>query len=126
MNDQLNFKLDTSNWFVEIRRNSKNFWYNELKLTPLELVSLPEFVISFDARLFETWNGNRKVTVDYYPKHSFFRLSLYKYSRNQFIIQSVSIFNQPEYNEIRNFAKSLTSTEFKTFPFHFQPNRALE
>ena len=73
---EIDFSVGHSGGHIEIKRYQKGNWRTLIKLTSLELISLPDFHKANDSRSFIITNGQRKLTIDFYPKFSQYLLSL--------------------------------------------------
>ena len=113
---EIDFSIVHSRGLIEIKGYQKGNWWTLLKLTSLELILLPDFHKANDSQSFIIRNGKRKLTIDFYPKFSQYRLRLLTYSRVRFITEQVTLFSYGEYSTVREFAKRVDATEFNNNP----------
>ena len=116
---EVDFSIVHSGGHIEIKGYQKGNWRTLIKLTSLELISLPDFHKANDSRSFIIRNGKRKLTIDFYPKFSQYRLSLLTYSRVRFITEQFTLLSCAEYTTVREFAKRVDATEFYNNPSEY-------
>ena len=115
----IDFSISHSEGFIETKGYQNGNWRSLIKLTSLEMLSLPDFHAANDSRSFNIRNGKRKFTIDFYPKLSQYRLSSLTCSRVKFITEQITPFSSAEYTTVRGFAKRVDATEFNNNPSEY-------
>ena len=116
---ELDFSIGGTGGSIEIKGCQNGNSGTPIKLTSLELITLPDFIKGNDNRLFIIRNGKRKDILDFYPKFSQYRLYLDTYSRVKFVTKQVTLFFSAQYTTIRVFAKGVDATEFIDSPSEY-------
>ena len=120
---ETDFSFGHSGGHIDIKRYRKSNWRTLIKQISLELISWLDFHKANDSRSFIIRNGKRKLTMDFYPQFSQYRLSLLTYSRVRFINEQITLFSSAEYTTVRDFAKRVDATEFNNNPSEYWSNR---
>ena len=119
---EIDFSIGHSGGHIEIKGYQEGNWRTLIKLTSLELISLPDFHKANDSRSIIIRNGKRKLTIDFYPKFSQYRLSLLTYSRVRIITKQITLFSSAEYTTAEyttEFAKRVDAAEFYNNPSEY-------
>ena len=119
---EIDFSIGHSGGLIKIKGYQKGNYGALLKLTSLELISLPDFHKANISRSFIIRNGKRKLTIQFYPKISQYRLSLLTYSRVRFITEQVALFFLQNIARFANLQRA-DAKEFNNNPSENWSNR---
>ena len=109
---EIDFCIGHRRGYIVFKGFQKVIWATLIKLTSLELIPLPDFHNAKYSRSFSTRNGKRKLTIDFYPEVSQYRVSLLTYSRIKIMTEQITLFSSAKYTTVRQLAKRVNATEF--------------